>query len=60
MTTRQSRKRGKRTHVNVNVAYVARMPRAELAVIIDPHHATPVERPEQINGALMPFLSKQA
>ena len=60
MTTRQSRKRGKRTHVDVKDAQVARMPRAELAVIIDSHHATPAERPVQTNGALMPFLSKQA
>jgi pimeloyl-ACP methyl ester carboxylesterase len=29
-------------------------------VIGDSRHATPVERPEQFNGALMAFLSKQA
>jgi pimeloyl-ACP methyl ester carboxylesterase len=46
--------------VDVKDAQVARMPCAELAVIIDSHHATPVERPVQTNGAMMPFLSKQA
>jgi 3-oxoadipate enol-lactonase len=48
------------TPVAVKEAYVARMPHAELVVINDSRHATPVERPEQFNGALMAFLSKQA
>ncbi len=48
------------TPVAVKEAYVARMPRAELVVIGDSRHATPVEQPEQFNEALMAFLSRQA
>jgi pimeloyl-ACP methyl ester carboxylesterase len=39
---------------------LAKMPQAELVVITDSRHATPVERPEQFNEALIAFLSKQA
>jgi pimeloyl-ACP methyl ester carboxylesterase len=48
------------TPVTLKEAYVARMPQAELVVIRDSRHATPVERPEQFNEAVMAFLSKQA
>jgi pimeloyl-ACP methyl ester carboxylesterase len=41
-------------------AYVARMPRAELVVIEDSRHATPVEHPERFNQVLASFLSNQA
>jgi 3-oxoadipate enol-lactonase len=47
------------TPVSLKEAYVAKMPQAELVVIADSRHATPVERPEQFNEALMVFLSKQ-
>jgi len=46
--------------VSLKEAYVAKMPQAELVVIADSRHATPAERPEQFNEALMAFLSKQA
>ncbi len=46
------------TPVSLKRDYVARMPRAELVVIEDSRHATPVERPEQFNQALMAFLSR--
>lgn len=48
------------TPVAAKEAYAARMPRAELVVIGDSRHATPVERPEEFNEVLMAFLSKQA
>jgi 3-oxoadipate enol-lactonase len=48
------------TPVAAKEAYVARMPRAELVVISDSRHATPVEQPEQFNEALLTFLSRQA
>jgi 3-oxoadipate enol-lactonase len=41
-------------------AYVARMPQAELVVIEDSRHATPVEHPERFNQVLASFLSNQA
>ena len=47
------------TPVSLKEAYVAKMPQAELVVIPDSRHATPAERPEQFNEALMAFLSKQ-
>ncbi|MFZ5920706.1 MAG: alpha/beta fold hydrolase [Chloroflexota bacterium] len=47
------------TPVSVKAAFVARMPRAELVVIQDSRHATPVECPEQFNETVTAFLSKQ-
>jgi pimeloyl-ACP methyl ester carboxylesterase len=46
------------TPVAAKEAYVARMPHAELVVIADSRHATPVERPEEFNAALQAFLSR--
>jgi 3-oxoadipate enol-lactonase len=46
------------TPVSLKRAYVAKMPRAEMVVIEDSRHATPVERPEQFNQALIAFLSR--
>ncbi len=46
--------------VSLKEAYIAKMPQAELVVIADSRHATPAERPEQFNEALMAFLSRQA
>ncbi len=48
------------TPVSLKQAYVAKMVQAELVVIEDSRHGTPVEQPEQFNQALMTFLSKQA
>ncbi len=48
------------TPVSLKEAYVAKMPQAELVVITDSRHATPAERPEQFNEALLAFLVKQA
>ncbi len=47
------------TPVAAKEAYVALMPRAELLVIPNAHHATPVERPEEFNAALLDFLKQQ-
>ena len=47
------------TPVSLKEAYVAKMPQAELVVIADSRHATPVEHPEKFNEVLMEFLSKQ-
>lgn len=46
------------TPISVKEAFVARMPRAELAVITDAHHAVPVERPEEFNAVVTPFLEQ--
>ncbi len=48
------------TPVTVKEAYVARIPQAELKVISDSRHATPVEQPEKFNETLMAFLLRQA
>ena len=48
------------TPVAAKEAYVARTPQADLVVISDSRHATPVERPEEFNEALAAFLSRQA
>ena len=47
------------TPVALKEAYVAKMPQAELVVIQDSRHATPVEQPERFNQVLAAFLSKQ-
>jgi 3-oxoadipate enol-lactonase len=47
------------TPVSAKEAYVARMPAAELVVIEDSRHATPVERPERFNEAVLAFLQRQ-
>jgi len=45
--------------VSVKEAYVARMPCAELVVIPDSRHATPVEQPEAFNEAVGAFLARE-
>ena len=45
--------------VSVKEAYVSRMPRAELVVIPDSRHATPVEQPQAFNEAVAAFLARQ-
>lgn len=47
------------TPVAFKEAYIARMPRAELAVIKDAHHAVPVECPEAFNTVVAAFLARQ-
>lgn len=44
------------TPVAVKREYAAQMPNAELTVIEDSHHATPVERPQAFNHVLSGFL----
>jgi 3-oxoadipate enol-lactonase len=39
-------------------AYVKLMPNAELAVIVDAHHATPIEKPQAFNAVLAEFLAR--
>lgn len=47
------------TPVSAKEAYVAKMPRAELAVIRDARHAVPVERPDEFNAVVAAFLARQ-
>jgi pimeloyl-ACP methyl ester carboxylesterase len=39
-------------------AYVRLMPNAQLAVIADAHHGTPLEKPEEFNAVLAQFLAR--
>jgi 3-oxoadipate enol-lactonase len=45
--------------VEAKAAYVQRLPRAELHVIADSRHATPVEHPEPFNQVVADFLRRQ-
>ena len=45
------------TPLALKEAYVRLMPHAQLAVIADAHHATPVEKPEEFNAVLAQFLA---
>ena len=47
------------TPVEAKAAYVQRLPRAELQIIADSRHATPVEHPEPFNQVLRDFLRRQ-
>jgi 3-oxoadipate enol-lactonase len=47
------------TPVATKQALADRIPDAELVVIEDSRHATPVERPEAFNAAVLTFLAKQ-
>jgi 3-oxoadipate enol-lactonase len=44
------------TPVAYKESYAAQMQNAELVVIEDSRHATPVEKPEEFNQAVMEFL----
>lgn len=44
--------------VAVKEAYVKLMPQAELVVITDAHHATPLDQPKKFNAALTAFLAQ--
>lgn len=48
------------TPVAVKERYTKLMPNAELVIISDAHHATPVEQPEKFNAVLMDFLVKHS
>jgi 3-oxoadipate enol-lactonase len=48
------------TPLSLKEAYVAKMRRAELVVISDSRHATPVEQPDKFNEAVLTFLGKQS
>ncbi len=48
------------TPVAFKRAYTAMMKHAELVVIDDAHHFTPIERPEAFNSALLAFLNRVA
>jgi pimeloyl-ACP methyl ester carboxylesterase len=48
------------TPVSLKEAYVAKMRCAELVVISNSRHATPVEQPDKFNAALLEFLGKHS
>jgi 3-oxoadipate enol-lactonase len=48
------------TPVALKQSYAALMPKAELVVIPDSHHALPMEKPAEFNRALGDFLARQA
>ena len=48
------------TPVATKEAYVKLLPDAQLVVIADAHHATPVERPQEFNAALAQFLARHS
>jgi pimeloyl-ACP methyl ester carboxylesterase len=46
------------TPVALKEAYAARLPDAQLTIIPDSRHATPMEKPEQLNRVLREFLAR--
>lgn len=48
------------TPVAAKEAYVAKMPQAELLVIEDSRHATPIDQSQAFNEAVLAFLQRQA
>jgi pimeloyl-ACP methyl ester carboxylesterase len=46
------------TPVSFKAAYAAKIPNAQLVVIPDSRHATPMERPQQFNQTLKDFLDR--
>jgi pimeloyl-ACP methyl ester carboxylesterase len=46
------------TPVSHKEAYVAKIPSAQLVVIADSRHATPIEQPQKFNATLAEFLAK--
>jgi pimeloyl-ACP methyl ester carboxylesterase len=48
------------TPVEVKATYVKRLQHAELVVIADSRHATPVEQPDEFNKVVMAFLQSTA
>jgi 3-oxoadipate enol-lactonase len=48
------------TPLSVKEAYTAKIPNAQLIIISDSRHATPIEQPQQFNLALQKFLAIHA
>jgi len=48
------------TPVSLKQEYVGKMAQAELVVIEDSRHGTPVDQPERFNQAVLAFLSRQS
>ncbi|HMZ06289.1 MAG TPA: alpha/beta hydrolase [Anaerolineales bacterium] len=48
------------TPVSAKEAYIPKLPQAELMVIQDSHHATPVDQPEAFNKVVCSFLLKHS
>jgi 3-oxoadipate enol-lactonase len=48
------------TPVAIKEAYVKLLPDAQLVVIADAHHATPIERPQEFNAVLASFLARHS
>jgi pimeloyl-ACP methyl ester carboxylesterase len=48
------------TPVAVKEAYTAKLPNAQLVVIPDSHHATPVEYSQEFNATLQKFLAEHS
>jgi 3-oxoadipate enol-lactonase len=46
------------TPVSYKEDYIRKIPNAELAVITDSRHATPLDQPDRFNTALAQFLSR--
>jgi pimeloyl-ACP methyl ester carboxylesterase len=46
------------TPVSYKRAYVSKMPKAELAVVSDSRHATPMDQPEKFNKLVADFLKR--
>jgi 3-oxoadipate enol-lactonase len=47
------------TPLEAKRAYVKKMPQAEIVVVEDSRHATPIDQTEIFNHELMSFLSRQ-
>lgn len=50
---------GDYTPVSAKEAFISKMPQAELVVISDSRHATPVDSPDKFNEVVLSFLSRQ-
>ncbi len=48
------------TPIAFKEAYIARMPMAELAIINNSRHLSPIDQPEQVNTAIQNFLSRHS
>ena len=46
------------TPVELKESYVKKMPNARLAIIENSHHATPIERPHELNRVIEEFLKE--
>jgi 3-oxoadipate enol-lactonase len=46
--------------VSLKTEYVSKIPNAELTIIEDSLHATPIDQPEKFNQVLLEFLARQS